>query len=338
MRILQVLLSHRIGGAEALADALAREWSDRGITCHTHFLDGGDSNQPNRTGRLRDLRKVMRNYRPDVVVSHSALPNLYSRLSAPRRTKVVAVLHSAGDDFADWKLHSAERLARLRTAAIVAVSEGQADQYVSRFGNRVPVRLIPNGIRSDARPKNKYATVPGHAVTLARVAAQKNPELWLSTAHLVAAHRSDLKLAWWGPQSVEADLLSLFSDDSLKGSSGSYKGSTSDPIGALTAGDILFHPADREAHSIGILEAAAVGLPIVCSQTVAATLPSTIDAVTFADGDPESALRALQTVCDNWTAHAQRALLAAPRVQSGYSIEKCADSYLALFEELGAGI
>jgi glycosyltransferase involved in cell wall biosynthesis len=334
MKILQVLLSPRIGGAETLADSLSTEWSLSGASCKTHYLDADNSSTHSRRSRLVSLSRTIRAWQPDIVVSHSALPNLYSRLVAPRRLPVVAVLHSAGDDFVSRSLRWSERLVRLRTAAVVGVSQVQIDRYVAHFGTRVPVRRIPNGIRRDACPKERFQEVPLTAVTVARLAAQKNPHVWVQTARLLALQGPDLRLEWWGPNSVDGDLDDVFSKESLEGSRGSYRGATTDPVSALKSSDFLFHPADREAHSIGILEAAAVGLPVVCSESVAATLPPEIVAVSFTEGVAESAVEALKTVCDDWVRYAERALGAAPGIVNEFSISKCASKYAELFEEL----
>jgi glycosyltransferase involved in cell wall biosynthesis len=334
MKILQVLLSPRIGGAEALADSLCTEWSAMGSVCKTHYLDTDNSSARSRSRRVMSLSRTIRKWRPDIVVGHSALPNLYSRLVAPKRLPVVAVLHSATDDFGSRALRWSERLMRHRTAAIVAVSQGQIDQYVGRFGSGVPIHLIPNGIRRDAHAKERFQEVPMRAVTVARVATQKNPHVWIKTARLLALNGPDLQLDWWGPRSIEGDTEDVFGKESLEGTRGSYRGATTDPISALTSSDLLFHPADREAHSIGILEAAGVGLPVICSSTVAATLPAEIVAVSFTDGEAESAVEALQTVCDDWAHYAERALAAAPGIIEDFSIARCASKYVELFKEL----
>jgi glycosyltransferase involved in cell wall biosynthesis len=133
---------------------------------------------------------------------------------------------------------------------------------------------------------------------------------------------------------VDSGLDDVFSKESLEGSRGSYRGPTTDPISALKSNDFLFHPADREAHSIGILEAAAVGLPVVCSATVAATLPPAIVAVSFTEGVAESAVEALQTMYAGWPHYAERAMRAASSISDEFSITKCASDYMELFQDL----
>lgn len=338
MKILQVLLSPRIGGAEALVDSLHREWSSVGLTCETYYLDPTTRQTSGRLRRILSLSLHIKEFRPDVVVSHSALPNIYSRIAAPKGIPVVTVLHSATDDFRARSLRWAERLLRRRTSAVVGVSGPQIDQYIAHFGSTVPTLLIPNGIRPDALPRSDFRQRPEVAATVARVARQKNPHLWVETAQLLSSRRPELNFYWWGPPSLETGLSDVFSQQALKGSKGTYQGPTSDPISVLSASDFLFHTADREAHSVGILEAAAVGLPIICSQTVAATLPRSVVAIPFEDGSAESALGAIEVLLHDWEEYAQSAAQKAAAVLNEFSIKSCAQEYVRIFEEVIAGI
>lgn len=338
MKILQVLLSPRIGGAEALVDSLHREWSSGGLTCETYYLDSSTRQASGRLRRTLDLSRRIKEFRPDVVVSHSALPNLYSRVAAPKVVPRVVVLHSATDDFRARPLRWAERLLRNRTSAVVGVSGPQIDQYLAHFGSAVPTLLIPNGIRPDALPRSDFQLRPVVAATVARVARQKNPHLWVKTVQLLADRRPELNFEWWGPPSLETGLSDVFSQEALEGSKGTYQGPTSDPISVLSASDFLFHTADREAHSIGILEAAAVGLPVVCSQTVAATLPRSVVAIPFEDGSAESALSAIEVLLSGWEEYARSAVQKAAPILDEFSISNCAQKYVRLFEQVMNGI
>ncbi|WP_406636663.1 glycosyltransferase [Pseudarthrobacter quantipunctorum] len=334
MKILQVLLSPRIGGAEALVDALSLAWVDYGAECRVHYLDPPNDGPRSRHARISLLSRAIRAWEPDIIVSHSALPNTYARLAARGSTPVITVLHSATDDFADRSLRWAERVLRPVTAKVVAVSQSQADEYSARFGRRVPVHVIPNGIRRDAQAKTKYQDRPKIASTVARVAAQKNPYLWSEVARILGTTGPELDLHWWGPSSVDVASEDVFGTDKLAGSRGRYLGPTQDPISVLASSDLLFHTADREAHSIGILEAAAVGLPVVCSASVAKTLPEEVVVVPFNDGDADSAVAALQSVVDTWPSMAKRAMDASPLVRERFSIDHCARTYVSLFTDL----
>lgn len=287
-----------------------------------------------RVARIKALRRILHQARPDVVLAHSALPNIYARLAAPVGTPVVTVLHSASDDFAERSARLVEKVLLLRTSHVVAVSPRQQEKYLEHFGASREITVIPNGIRSDIRCRSQSGPVLESLVTVARIASQKNPVLWTRTAELLHRRGSTVRLTWWGPMPTEMHLQSLVSDFETAPTGGGFAGPTNDPPSVLEAADALFHPADREAHSIGILEAAAAGLPIVCSRAVADTLPPNVVTVPFADGEPLSAVQAIFELSRNWQELSASAISAAADIAEEFSIDKCSRQYVALFERL----
>jgi glycosyltransferase involved in cell wall biosynthesis len=203
MKILQLLLRPQIGGAETLAAALATEWERLGHTCVVAYLD--PPGEPvGRISRASRLRRTIREIRPDLVVSHSALPNLYASLVTPRRTPLLTVLHSATDDFASRLLRAAEARSRSRARIVIAVSRKQVDEYASHFPDRARPVLIPNGISDDLPRKVARPDRPTRVITMARVASQKEPELWLEVVDAFSSIDPDLSFSWAGPI-LEAD-------------------------------------------------------------------------------------------------------------------------------------
>ncbi|MFF1881322.1 glycosyltransferase family 4 protein [Pseudarthrobacter sp. NPDC058196] len=334
MKITQVLLSPRIGGAEALAASLESHWTAVDVSVSTVFLDEDTDSPRSRLKRISLLRRKLREQRPDIVLAHSAIPNIYARLAAPLPTPVITVLHSASDDFAARRARILERILLVRTAHVVAVSAWQQQKYIEYFGFADRVSIIPNGIRSDIRHRAQAREVPRSLVTVARIANQKNPSLWASVAELLHARNSPLSLTWWGPLPASADLRDLMAAFASVPSSGRFAGPTADVPWALETADAMFHPADREAHSIGVLEAAAAGLPIVCSRAVAATLAPGVVTVPYEDAEPKSAVDAILHLCDNWEELATAAVRGASEIAKEFSIQSCAQRYISLFEKV----
>lgn len=332
-RIAQVLLTPRVGGAETLAASLEREWSQRGLTSKIFYLEEGAPT--GRAHRFRQLRRALGAYRPDVVIAHSALPNIYARLAAPARSPVVPVLHSAGDDFESRSLRWAELVLTQRTDAVVAVSDAQFDRYTARFPRmRTRTLVIPNGVPADLPKKLAYPATPRNVVAMSRFTAQKNPALWLRAAETVGAPGSAMEFDWWGPVDTDTAIEQVVSEARASVAKVRICGPTGDPGAVLAAGDIFFHSSDREAHSVSILEAAAVGLPIICARDVAQTLPRGLAFATFDAGDASSAAQALRTVVANWSAAIEHAIGSRDKVREQYSSKRCASTYLELIATL----
>lgn len=332
-RIAQVLLTPQIGGAETLAASLEMEWSRRGVTSKIFYLE---KDVPSgRAHRVRQLRRGLSSYRPNVVIAHSALPNVYARLAAPVRTRVITVMHSAGDDFESRSLRWAEPLLATRTDAVVAVSQAQYDRYIARFPRmRQRALIIPNGVPAALPQKVGYSDIPRRVVAMSRFAEQKNPALWLRAAELSATSGSDMQFDWWGPLADDEAIEQVVADARASSANVRICGPTGDPGSVLAAGDIFFHSSDREAHSVSILEAAAVGLPVICAQDVAQTLPRGLAFATFDTGDARSAANALRTTVANWDQAVAHATASRDGVREQYSSTKCASDYLELIATL----
>jgi len=329
VRILQLLLRPQIGGAETLVASLAAEWSRLGHTSELAYLDP-DSASTGKLARGRRLRRVIREIDPDLVVSHSALPNLYSAIVTPRRTPLLSVLHSATDDFASRLLRTAEATSRSRARTVVAVSRKQVEEYVAHFPRRARPVLIPNGISDDLPRRVDRAAPPTRVITMARVASQKEPELWLDVVDGSASLHPELRFSWRGPiLRTDPRVMRFWADVEARGLEHLLPG-PSDDVGAdLAAADIYFHPSSREAHSIGVLEAAAVGLPVVCSEDVAATLPDGVASATFPSRDQAAAIAALASVVRDHPAAARRASALSERIRTDFSIAETARAYLS---------
>ncbi|KZC94861.1 MULTISPECIES: glycosyltransferase family 4 protein [Clavibacter] len=330
MRILQLLLRPQIGGAETLVASLAAEWSRLGHTAELAYLDP-EGASTGKVARGRRLRRVIRDIDPDLVVSHSALPNLYSAIVTPRRTPLLSVLHSATDDFASPLLRQAEAHSRRRARAVIAVSRKQVDEYAAHFPRRARPVLVPNGVSGELPRRSGAPGQPARVITMARVASQKEPELWLDVVDRFARGDAAVAFSWLGPiLRTDPRIARFWEDVRARGLERLLPG-PSDDVGAdLASADLCFHPSSREAHSIGVLEAAAVGLPVVCSADVAATLPSHVPAATFASGDASSAEAAIRSVLSDLPAALDRAASTSARVRAEFSIGATAGAYLRI--------
>jgi len=326
VHIVQVLLSPRIGGAETLVRSLAQEWEARGVRSTTIYLDDEPGTR-GRVGRLKALRRGLRELSPDVVLAHSYLPALYARAAWGKRVPVHSVLHSASDDFADARPRIVEQLLRSRTASIVAVAQSQLDIYAGHFGSRVPTAVIPNGISTVFQPADVDRTRTRIITTLARVAVQKRPAFWNQVVNQAGPAFPELRFQWWGPLSGRTDLDEFVQDPQLV--NGRFMGPTGDPAGLLQNTDILFHSSEREAHSITLLEAALAGVPVVYADSIDPPDGDPIWRFRYAADDPEDALRVLTLVSDGWAAARAEAVRYASTHRETYGMTRTADRYLA---------
>jgi glycosyltransferase involved in cell wall biosynthesis len=330
--IVQVLLSPRIGGAETLVARLERSWADSGIQSSVIYLDAG-LERKSRLSRLRDLRRTLRAMDPVIVVSHSAIPNFYVRLAASLSLPVVTVLHSASDDYQWWPMRVAERILRLRTAWVVSVSQVQHSLYAKHFGRRVPTSVIYTGIAESMTPKRSFSPRPVRVVSVARVAQQKNPGLWLKVAESAATRYPDLEFVWWGPASNEPGIAEIL-DRSKVTPNARFEGPTDNPASAYLQADVLLHTSSREAPGIALIEAAACGVPVICSDTVSPSLPTIVPRTEYRDNDAMSVLGALDKVISDWATVNEFSQSKAIKIGEMYSAKATAAEYEDIFRAI----
>jgi glycosyltransferase involved in cell wall biosynthesis len=330
VRVAEILLRPGIGGAETLSRALSDYWRSCGHVLVTMYVDP-DGEGANRYARIRRIRKELRRFEPDVVHSHSALPNLYSRLAAVGRYPVVTVLHSAAEDFSDRGLRWSEKALQCLTSAVIAVSVTQQNEYkvmVSR--GRLPV-LIPNGIRDDIRTRSSPRTVPSRGVAIGRIAQQKRLDVLINAWRLARMDEWTLAIAGEGTdRALNESIVALVAE---RQDGVTLLGPVRDVPGLLDACDLFVHAADREAHPLAPLEAAAAGLPIIVSQSVARTLPAGLPAAVFDDGNAESLAAALHVVRGNFCAFAAEAVRLSGGIRDIFSIGRCAALHLQVLEK-----
>lgn len=332
MRVMQVLLSDRIGGAETLARSLQAEWRAQGVICDLVYLDQNRISRFKRFRRVVGLRRAMLRFNPSIIVAHSALPIAYCRIAKPISVPIVDVLHSSGTDFSRLALNLFERLTIRRSAHAVAVSVVAANAYRRQIALDREITVIENGVSALPLGHRTDSDVT-RIVTLARVAEEKRPYFWASVA--AAFDNQDILFEWYGPYGEDRTLEAYVRDHERANLRGRFRGPTEYPGSVLANADILFHPSVREAQGVAIVEAVLGGVPVVCAASVAEGLIDGIVARVYdASSEVQSAVSAIHDLVN---ALGSEAALLDERKRAAltrYGMAKCAEAYLDVFVEL----
>ena len=299
-RVLTVVDSLRRGGAERLLVTthafldrerfepavavlyppydLASELRDLGVSVWT--LDTSGPRDLLRA--LLRTRRVVRDFRPDLIHTHLFTSNVAGRLAAGR-IPVVTTLHNPDYSFEDpgtllFRLRKLldRSTGRRFNRAFVAVSDAVRDDYLLHMGF-APIHVIPN-----------YMDVADFAARVAEVDRELERRLLgLSEEDLLVlhvgrfhrqkgqdvllrafqeAHREEprlrLMLAGDGEESPRVLAGDLNLEDRVL-----FAGDVADPVRLYAAADIFAFPSRWEAFGITLLEAMASGLPVVATKT-----------------------------------------------------------------------
>ena len=96
-------------------------------------------------GKLWNLFRAVRHFRPDVIFAHATIPSFYAR-ALPLGVPVVYVMHSATNDFERPLFRRVEHILSGRARAVIGVSQQGVTDYVQAIGPHPSMTVVPNGV------------------------------------------------------------------------------------------------------------------------------------------------------------------------------------------------
>ena len=332
-----MLITDTIGGAESLAYSLNESFLEHGHDSQIALLDPPGAPTSQRA-RLRRLRQHLLLKRPDVVVAHSALPIVYSAAACRSRFPMVAVLHSASDDYRVKKLRVAHEFLTRYIDHTIAVSDSQAQAYESRFGARAhPLSVIENGIDTE-RFRCDRRDPTGRTIrflTATRLVRFKRIDVAIRALTLLSQARvgATLSVLGSGDPAYEAELRQAAKAVDPEFVTVEFLGDRSDVNAVMSDHDVLIHCSSIEGFSVALVEAASSGMPLVLSDALI-PVPTGATIRRFSDGDPSSLASVLREILDAPAPLLAAADRAATTIREQYSIDECARRYLSVLHDV----
>lgn len=293
---------------------------------------------------MRNLRRRLESDPPDLAYVSMLKHDAYVAVEVGRRRGFPVVLRPEGagqtGDIA-WQHWGrfGQRIARRcrRADAFVALSKPIADELEADGYDPDRIAHLPNGVPVPAQPWNRrpdWREAP-RAAFVGRLAREKGLDTLIDAWEVVRrVHRNArLTLAGEGPEraALEARAGQLDLGESIH-----FAGSVDDPTSLLREQDLFVLPSREEGMSIALLEAMALGIPLVAS-----SIPGNRRLVgDFKHGrltPPDHPLMLAQAILEQWgnfdrALHMGRA--ARSLVARSYSIEAMAQRHLELFEAI----
>ncbi|WP_429300067.1 glycosyltransferase [Paraburkholderia sp. GAS199] len=301
MRVFHLVLAPRLSGAEVLAKDLAIDQRADGMAVciaslmpvHDEFVPLQDelqqhgveclfaSRRHRAPGKLWNLFKAVRRFRPDVIFAHATIPSFYAR-ALPLRVPVVYVMHSATNDFERPLFRHVEHILSGRARAVIGVSQQGVTDYAQAIGPHPSMTVVPNGVDL---ARFSFTDGVGHdgdvpqVVQIGRYASVKNQLLTVRAFSKVLARVKDARLVLYGvveDPDYQHAVVSLVEELGLADRV-VVAGPRTDVATVLSESNVFVMPSRSEAHSVAFLEALASGIPIVASK---------IPSFAFANGFP----------------------------------------------------
>lgn len=340
MRIAQVMLAKRFGGAERSFVDLCAELVARGhavlAICEARSaalpllrqIAGLDI----RTLRVwgawdvfarRAIEEVLRAHRAEIVQCHLArAAHLGGTAARSLELPSLAKTHN----YVDLKYYRA-------IDVLVPTTASQAD-YLREHGiAEARVRQIPNFTRLHALPRTPRPREAAlRVLALGRLVEKKGFDVLLDALALLDGRNLALTLAGDGPlrATLAARAAHLPANVSV-----TFTGWRDEVATLFAASDLFVLPSRDEPFGIVVLEAMAAGVPIVATRTRGPLEILTSDtSVLTPIGDAQALAAAIAAVCDDPAAAAARATRAAAVYEATYSAAAVVPRYERLYTEM----
>lgn len=313
-------------------DQMLANLTERGITVHR--LDGSD-----RIGLRAAIRlaRLVRQQRFSVVHVHGPLPAVLARM-VPGHRAVVTTSHTP--------LSALRRVSRLLwsltarlDAATLAVSAVVADSLPVSVAARVEV--VPHGVNTGAIDRallDAHAIEPSAATRVLVVASHreaKNYPNLLRALRCAIDLGAQLRVTAVGAGPLLAHHRAVASSLRLHDII-TFTPPTLDVLRIMATNEVLVVASDYEGQPLVVLEALAMGMPVVA--TAVGRIPELLTPDVgriVAPNDADALGAALAEVALD-AALRQRMARAARRSRHGWSLEQATDAHLAVYARVGA--
>jgi GalNAc-alpha-(1->4)-GalNAc-alpha-(1->3)-diNAcBac-PP-undecaprenol alpha-1,4-N-acetyl-D-galactosaminyltransferase len=293
--------------------------------------------------RVKLLRRAIRTSRPDVVISFMAPTNVLTLLAA--RTEHVPVIVSERVDPTQYRLSpvwAGLRRLTYRWAEAVVVQTPEVRRWAEGFLAREAVHVIPNpvaapptGIRAndDAGDAGCESVKAGsrQVVAMGRLDAQKGFDLLVRAFAECCRERPDWRLTIIGEGEERSELEALASRLAVA-SRVRFHGRVAVPAAVLRGADLFVLSSRYEGFPNALLEAMAVGLPVIatdCPSGPAHIVRNGVDGILVPAEDVGALATAMADLMDD---EARRTRLGerATSVTERFAIERIMENWESL--------
>lgn len=277
MKVLHVVESYGAGTASAV-NAYAISTPD--ISHHLlrririgDYLDNGDESRfesvSTLTGDLRssvkEIRAAIKTLGPDVVHAHSSWAGAFLRGTAlgPRRYRIVYTPHGYAFERQDIGrgLRSAFWLAEAaltRNTDVVAACSVREAGLARGLHKRAHVVLVPNVVDLADIEVSACPEPDGAVVCVGRLTPARDPEFFASTIEELRRRQPDVRVTWIG--GGEAHYVDRLAKAGVEITGWIPR---NEAMRRLASAAVYVHPSRWDASPMTLLEANAVGVPIV---------------------------------------------------------------------------
>lgn len=362
MKILHIITSLEIGGAEKLMVDLLPRLKERGAEVElllfvgqrtmfyeqleregikiTVFADKGSVYNPLHIFRL--FRFLQKN-RFDVLHTHNTAPQLFAALVAVLCSVVlVTTEHTTSNRRRDWKWYRLiDKWMYSKYSRVICISdaaEHNLREYLDCDVNDQKYLTIYNGVDvnkyADALPYTEYYTSRKVVTMVAGFRYQKDQDTLIRAMQYLSREEYELWLVGDGERRSELETLvvTLGLNDQVK-----FWGVRGDVSSLLKRSDVVVMSSHFEGLSLSNIEGMSVGKPFIASDVDGLHEMTSGAGLLFAHGDDKQLAELIQTLMGDSVFYKQIATQCLLRAKL-FDISKMVDGYMNVYRELNMNV
>jgi glycosyltransferase involved in cell wall biosynthesis len=298
-------------------------------------------------GVLVRLRRLLRDWPPDLVQAHGGQPLKYAAFARGRRCPPI-VYRRIGS--VSWLSSRPRRILYRRLAQrasrVVAVAESVREESLAAFGlPAARVVTIPNGVdprrlrpvRGRAATRAALGIAPDAVVVLSLGALtwEKDPVGHLETTAALLRRRPTAVHLFAGDGPLRAQLVAAAAGHAVQGQLQAL-GSRGDVGDLLAASDVVLFASRTEGMPASVIEAGMAGLPVagMALTGVPEVVEGGVTGLLVAPGDRDGLRTAVERLLDDGSLRAAMGAAARERCLDRHAIAVIAAAYRDLYEEV----
>jgi glycosyltransferase involved in cell wall biosynthesis len=362
MKLVHVLAPAMFGGLERVVHALAAGQQRRHHEVHVIVLREPGTAEPLIAAQLREsnvavisvvlpsraywtqlriLHEHFARLAPDVIHTHGYLPDVLSMLLMPRiSARRVSTVHGFIGGTRRGRFYEWLQCRAYRWVDAVAVSQKLAKDLVQRGVPVGRVHFIANAAVAIENPLGRAAArerlgIPSAAFSIGwvgRVSREKGLDVLIDALPALSELHARVTVIGDGPKRAELDESARQIGDAT---AIAWAGVIPDAARLLRAFDVLVISSRTEGTPMILLEAMAIGVPVVT--TAVGGIPDVVtndEAILVPSENPVALAAAIQSVHDDRDAAMERAQRAVLRLATSFSAENWLTQYDRLYETL----
>lgn len=223
-----------------------------------------------------EYRKIFKKIRPDIILSYTIKPNIYSTIAAySLKIPVINNISGLGTVFIKKSIYTyiarlLYRISLRSSSHTFFQNSDDAKTFLElKLINESRTSLIPgSGVNTDKFNTSRNENKGNHFLFVGRLIKDKGIREYLEAAKYIISKHKNVKfsiigeLGYNNKTSIQKSFLDSYTDST---SQIEYLGKTDDIVSTLKTIDVLILPSYREGLSKSLLEACSMSLPIIAT-------------------------------------------------------------------------